>query len=337
MGLLFFLSLSLVLIGHASSFAVVGYLPEWRYEGYNFDYAFRNGLTHLVFFSMEPSPEAGLWGSDRFPNNIVLLDARAAAKKHNGKVMICFGGNGRSTHFPRVTRDATLRQRFVKNVVDLVKSKRLDGVDINWEYPGFRFGQGYLSEEEVAADYSGLHHLLVELRQHLPAPYVISAAYYPDARQPSLLRPSLSQLDFLHSMSYDAHGAEHSPWSLATQTIETFRQSQCPLEKLTLGVPFYGRHQRTGDWRTWEDLVRKQNADDDQYSHNDPQMIAKKTRLALEQGLAGIMIWEAGQDCRVESVTRNDKTHGVTCPRGEQDSLLVAIRNEIAKFKKDEL
>ena len=54
-------------------------------------------------------------------------------------------------------------------------------------------------------------------------------------------------------------------------------------------------------------------------------MITKKTMLAIESG-CGIMIWEVGQDCRLETVNRKGKQHTVTCPNGESDSLLYAVR-----------
>ena len=53
--------------------------------------------------------------------------------------------------------------------------------------------------------------------------------------------------------------------------------------------------------------------------------IQEKVRYAKHLGLGGVMIWEAGQDCRLEAVTRHGTTHVVTCPEAE-NSLLVAIR-----------
>ena len=61
-------------------------------------------------------------------------------------------------------------------------------------------------------------------------------------------------VDLLHSMSYDQGGAQHSSRyfhfkellkvfdrELAEKTIKQARTAGLPLEKLTLGVPFYGR------------------------------------------------------------------------------------------------
>jgi GH18 family chitinase len=58
---------------------------------------------------------------------------------------------------------------------------------------------------------------------------------------------------------------------------------------------------------------------------NGKDTIREKVMYAKKMGLGGVMIWEAGQDCRVEAVTRHGKTHMVTCPVGPASSLLVSI------------
>lgn len=52
------------------------------------------------------------------------------------------------------------RLRFGQAAVELVESHGFDGIDINWEYPGFRFGRGYGSEEEIGTN------VCVEVRVH---------------------------------------------------------------------------------------------------------------------------------------------------------------------------
>merc|ERR1712216_470934 len=98
-----------------------------------------------------------------------------------------------------------------------------------------------------------------------------------------------------------------------------------PAEKLTVGLPFYGRSVTTGEWKSYEDLVQEHHPLDpksdmvvgqtqEKISFNGPQTIADKTRVALEAGIAGVMIWEVGQDCRLVPVTHGQKTHVRTCP-----------------------
>ena len=153
------------------------------------------------------------------------------------------------------------------------------------------------------------------------------------------------QLDAVLVMAYDATsaapgaGAGHSPMSLAQSAIAGARRAGLPLSRVALGVPFYGRLSSTGDWRTYEDIVQA-HAPLDAASDAVPEgaalvhfngraTIAAKTRLALREGLGGIMIWEAGQDCRLVPVTHGATTHVRTCPTDES-SLLRAITDTIA-------
>lgn len=91
----------------AASFSVAGYLPEWRYEGANWD-TLTSHLTHLILFSAEPSAEGGIWGLDRIPRRELLEDAKAAAKRNGAKLLLCFGGNGRSAGFRDTARGEVL-------------------------------------------------------------------------------------------------------------------------------------------------------------------------------------------------------------------------------------
>ena len=60
-----------------------------------------------------------------------------------------------------------------------------DGVDYNWEYPGYAFGSGYKAEAEVDADYAGLRALLqgkiiiiIIMIIMLPRDHVITALFW---------------------------------------------------------------------------------------------------------------------------------------------------------------
>ena len=96
----------------ASAFAVVGYLPEWRYGGANFELLFET-LTHLAFFSAEPSASGALLGLDRLPDAETLAAAKAAAARTGTKLLLCLGGNGRSAGFAAATSTPAARQRRV--------------------------------------------------------------------------------------------------------------------------------------------------------------------------------------------------------------------------------
>lgn len=114
------------------NFSIISYLPEWRYEGANYDTICEHS-THLIFFSVEPGANGDIIGLDRLPNNEILDIIKQSSIKYGCKIMICFGGNGRSEHFSTVVNNKKIRHRFVKNVIKLVNQFEFDGVDYNWE------------------------------------------------------------------------------------------------------------------------------------------------------------------------------------------------------------
>lgn len=345
-------------------FAVAGYLPEWRYEGANWN-TLSQHLTHLIVFSAEPLPDGSLSGLDRLPRPELLAEARAAATRHGARLLVCFGGNGRSSGFPIMVSKAKSRARFIANVVKLLADQGYDGVDYNWEYPGHSFATGY-DEKRLQADYNGLAALLQETRAALGSSATISVAYYPDRRQEDLLGQIAAHaplaVNWFHAMAYDANGAHHSPDSLAERAVQQAVNGRLPTSRATLGLPFYGRLVGSGDWETYEDILGRTKgkaallAEADgtdtvvgkdgrggTVSFNSPATIERKVRLARKSGLGGVMIWEAGQDCRLEPVTHGDTTHARTC-FDDTDSLLLAItraRTDTAddknEVKKDEL
>ena len=143
----------------------------------------------------------------------------------------------------------------------------------------------------------------------------------------------------MHAMSYDQSGGHHSSLEFGKQTADQAIEAGMPPHKVTMGLPFYGRYFRGGDWVTYEDIVQTHaplptHVDEVQdergkLGFNGIDTIKEKVLYSRKLGLGGVMIWEAGQDCRIQEVTRNGKTHVVTCPEGPSSSLLVAISEAI--------
>jgi chitinase len=339
----------------ATPFAVAAYLPEWRYEGANWEVISAH-TSHLIIFSLEvarvPAGGAGslIGALDRIPRPELLEQARAAADRHGTKLLICFGGNGRSDGFSPMVRSAALRRRFVAELVALCDEYGFDGVDYNWEYPGYAFGTGYKAQPEVDADYAGLRGLLEDTHAAFEGSgRAITMAYYPDGRQESLFAAGgyAQWVDLMHMMAYDQSGEHHSTLEFGRK-VAAQGAKLLPAPQVTLGLPFYGRDSATGDWVTYEDIVqqypikpstdsvtKKGTGGKVSLGFNGVQTIRAKVRYAIELGLGGVMIWEVGQDCRLEPVTHGTETHVRTCPPkedgGDNRSLLVAITREMAK------
>ena len=123
----------------ASSFLVAAYLPEWRYEGANWATICAT-VTHLILFSIEVAPSGAVAALDRLPRPELMREARAAATASGTKLLLCIGGNGRSAGFSPMVASKAKRARFIAALLALCEEHGLDGVDYNWEYPGYAFG-----------------------------------------------------------------------------------------------------------------------------------------------------------------------------------------------------
>ena len=323
---------------HSSSdFTVAAYLPEWRYEGAHWE-TIAQHTTHLILFSLEMSNRGEITALERFPRPTLYKEARTATQKYGCKLLVCFGGNGRSSGFSQMTRSAEARKNFLHQLSDFIQKNDLDGVDYNWEYPGYQFGKGYLPDEEVNQDYNGLLNLLKETRELLGKDAAITMSYYPDGKQETILvqKEASKYVDFFHAMAYD-HNGQHSTMQhfkdATRQALSIFGTAN---SKITIGLPFYGRSIQDGDWKSYEDIVQQQTLTPEmnQVGHpthqyfNGVDLIRQKVRHAMNHNVGGVMIWEVGQDCRVLAKKTGSDIHVVTCPESKS-SLLLAITDEL--------
>jgi len=323
-------------------FSVFAYLPEWRYEGANFEILTKY-VTHLIFFSLEVNPDGTIGAQDRLPDDYILKPTREMANKQGTKLLLCFGGNGRSAGFSQMVSSKATRARFLSEFLFLNDHYHFDGIDYNWEYPGYDFGSGYQNDELLKADYRGFLKLVRETKELFKKQdkeMIVTLAYYPDGKQEKLLYKFgfHKHVDYMHSMSYDQKGRQHSSMDFAKKVIYQGKK-KLPSQLLTLGLPFYGR--KENEWISYEDIVKKFDPLDHYVDEifgigfNSVETIKKKVKLAKKAGLGGVMIWEVGQDCRVKEVERKGTVHAKTCPK-EKDSLLIAIHDALQPYK-DEL
>jgi GH18 family chitinase len=110
-------------------------------------------------------------------------------------------------------------------------------------------------------------------------------------------------VDWLNLMAYDDdHGQPipHSPYSLAEKSINYWLNERgLPPQKAVLGLPFYGKPRKPNLSRYKDLLAAGADPMTDEFDsvfYNGIATIKKKTELAKQQGLSGVMIWEISQD-----------------------------------------
>ncbi|MEZ5299482.1 MAG: glycoside hydrolase family 18 protein [Verrucomicrobiales bacterium] len=260
---------------------LAGYLPSYRID--SVDAARLAGLTDLIYFGIEP-PEDGTLPEDPIP--AAALEKLRAIKKAVGcRVLVTAGGWGRSAHFPAIAADPAARSRFVEALASLCESGGFDGIDFDWEHPeGEAEMRSYAELLLAARDRFGPRGLLVTVAQ---APWQ------------DLGKAAYAGIDRVHLMSYD-HGFPQATLEKSKADLGRVIGWGCPPEKIALGIPFYGRNAK-GEAAAYKDLAASEGFDPTAdeirgYAFNSRLTAAAKVDLAFDRQLAGVMVWELGQD-----------------------------------------
>ena len=266
------------------AFRVVGYLPDYRLS--EIDEGAMARLTDLILFSAEIRPDGAL-DLGRLRSTPWERIAQLKAK-HRVRLILCVGGWERSDGFPKVASDKVLLANFVRSAVAICAEQRLDGIDLDWEHP---------KDEKEQQGYANM---LLELRTAFQ-PRGLSLSITMAAWQ-SVPKEAFDAVDWIQVMAYD-HQGKHSTMEGAKADIDRLRAAGASDSKLTLGLPFYGRKLGAPDQvKTYREISKSNvSADVDEwegYYFNGPRTIRDKVSYARKAGLAGVMVWELGQDAK---------------------------------------
>ena len=263
--------------------AVIGYLPEYQIEQVEPEQC--QTLTCLIYFGLIPQANGRIATS---PIKEPVLNKLKRIQRRSGcRVLISVGGWKRSNGFPALAANQAARQRFIRDIRLLCRQHGFDGIDYDWEHPKGAFEIAsyvrLLAETKAAFRVDGL---LVTVAQ---------------AGWQDLGRETYDCIDRIHLMAYD-HPYPHSTIDKAREDVERLIKNGCPPEKIALGLPLYGRNQ-AGMARSYSELIgtRQVNPSTDNldgYAFNGRNTITAKVDYAFRRDLAGLMIWEIGQDSR---------------------------------------
>jgi chitinase len=221
-------------------------------------------LTHInyAFATVNPLGIIELEDADA-PAHIAQLQA-LKARNPDLKVIVSVGGWG-ANYFSDAALDDASRCRFADSAIDLIKRFALDGIDLDWEYPG-QPGPGMKFRAE---DKENFTLMLETLREELDMlsdargrkrfdRYTLTIAsaggtYFEHTEMERLHH----YLDWINVMTYDFSG----PWTpttghhtalyrsaaaaAVTESTESFIRQHLnagiPPKKIVVGAAFYGR------------------------------------------------------------------------------------------------
>jgi chitinase len=231
------------------------------------NYAFANIIDGKVCFGGKTaSNEADLKEDD--------IKSLHDLKKINPdlKILVSVGGWTWSTHFSDVALTNSSRKIFAKSAVDFLIEYKLDGIDLDWEYPN-QTGAGNPHRPE---DKENFTLLLKEVRKHLDKQsekdgrpnedkYLLTIATGGDQAyvNNTNLGDAQKYLDFINIMTYDAYNGLHTTTGhhanlfpangdpavkakgeevkSALTSVQGHIDAGVPVEKINLGLAFYGR------------------------------------------------------------------------------------------------
>ena len=198
-----------------------------------------------------------------FQNDDQNLAALVALKKQNPSltVLVSVGGWLWSGAFSDMALSQASRTVFIQSVVEFVGRNQLDGLDIDWEYPGLAGSTTHFRPE----DKQNYTLLLKELRArfdelekqvHRPLYLTIATGASPEFLAHTEMDKVQRYVDTVNLMAYDyyepgsdATTGHHAPLFTnpadpkkvsADASVHAYEQAGVPAGKIVLGVPFYG-------------------------------------------------------------------------------------------------
>lgn len=221
-------------------------------------------LTHINYaFAHVSDGNEVILHDPEAPENIARLRALKAVNP-DLKIIVSVGGWGADGFSDSALTDAS-RKEFANSVVEFVQKHDLDGIDLDWEYPG-QPGPGIKYRPE---DKENFTLWLAAMRQELDVlsdaqgrqgsdRFTVTIASadreYFDTTEMDKLHV---HLDWINIMAYDFFGSltpvtgHHAGLGRSPHAPPTARYGEAsvqqhlavgiPPEKLVLGVPFYGR------------------------------------------------------------------------------------------------
>jgi chitinase len=181
------------------------------------------------------------------------------------KVLISIGGWTWSKNFSDAVLSDTSRRAFAASAVAIIRQYKLDGIDIDWEYPGLN-GDGTIYRDVDKQNYTLLFQLL---RQGLDSvahetgrKMLLSTAVgaFKGFIRHTEMGKVAQYVDYINLMTYDYQrdsmaihhtnlyaSKKYASSEYADEAVADFAAAGVPYSKLVMGVAFYGHAANVGD------------------------------------------------------------------------------------------
>ncbi|QEC79890.1 glycoside hydrolase family 18 protein [Mucilaginibacter ginsenosidivorax] len=214
------------------------------------NYAFVNVRNNRAWLTHEKTDTVNF-------RNLLLLKN----KNPDLKILISVGGWTWSKNFSDAALTDTSRKAFAASAVNIIRKYKLDGVDIDWEYPGLQGDNNVVRKEDehnYTLMFEDLRKELDVLEKETGDKKLLTAATGGFKRflQHTEMAKVASYLNYINLMTYDylqdslgmaVHHTnlfasdKYKTLNSADMAVSDYLAQGVPASKLVMGIAFYGR------------------------------------------------------------------------------------------------
>lgn len=247
--------------------AIIGYVPGFRGE-LDEKTIDANKLTHINYAFVDVK-DSMAWLTNLATDSINFRKLNYLKKDNPDlKILISIGGWSWSENFSDAVLTENSRKKFARTSAAIVEQYNLDGVDIDWEYPGMRGEDNVFRSEDkenFTLMFKAIREDLDKLATKTGKTYLVTTALpcFPKLFEVTNMGEAAKYLDYINIMAYDYyvagdtaghhsnlyHSENYEKEDSGNKAYDLYTKAGVPAEKLVLGIPFYGRSwfMKTGD------------------------------------------------------------------------------------------
>lgn len=239
--------------------AIIGYVPGFRGE-LDENTIDANKLTHINYAFVDVK-DSMAWLTNMATDTINFRKLNYLKKKNPDlKILISIGGWSWSENFSDAVLTENSRRKFAQTGAAIVEQYNLDGIDIDWEYPGMRGEDNVFraeDKENFTLMFKAIREELDKLATKTGKTYQVTTALpcFPKLFEVTNMGEAAKYLDYVNIMAYDYyvagetaghhsnlyHSENYEKEDSGNKAYDLYTKAGVPAEKLVLGIPFYGR------------------------------------------------------------------------------------------------
>lgn len=252
----------IILFAHpvrAQQKVIIGYVGGFRGE-INTNQIAAKKLTHINYAFVDIKNNR-VW-LHREATDTINFRRLVQLKRQNPslKILISIGGWTWSGKFSDAVLTDTARQAFAASAVEIIRKYDMDGIDIDWEYPGRPGYKGNIYRPEDKQNYTllfrDIRRQMDTLQQQTGKKYLLTTAAggFKNYLANTDMGSAQQYLDYVNLMTYDYSGGKiaahhtnlytsrrYKSVTSADSAVKEFMAAGVPADKLVMGIAFYGR------------------------------------------------------------------------------------------------